>query len=88
MSPFLAPAPPRVLAHRGLALDAPENTMMAFFAAVDAGATFLETDAHATADGVAVLAHDPSLDRVAGQDVVIERTLWQDLAQIDLGQGE
>ena len=88
MSPFLAPAPPRVLAHRGLALDAPENTMMAFIAAVDAGATFLETDAHATADGVAVLAHDPSLDRVAGQDVVIVRTLAQDLFEIDLGQGE
>ena len=62
--------------------------MMAFIAAVDAGATFLETDVHATADGVAVLAHDPSLDRVAGTDVVIERTLWRDLQQIDLGQGE
>jgi glycerophosphoryl diester phosphodiesterase len=77
-----------VLAHRGLALAAPENTMLAFIAAVDAGATFLETDAHATADGVAVLAHDPGLDRVAGTDVVIERTLWRDLQQIDLGQGE
>ncbi|WP_343917111.1 glycerophosphodiester phosphodiesterase [Agrococcus citreus] len=88
MSPFLSPAPPRVLAHRGLALAAPENTMLAFIAAVDAGATFLETDAHATADGVAVLAHDPGLDRVAGTDVVIERTLWRDLQQIDLGQGE
>ncbi|MET4100204.1 glycerophosphoryl diester phosphodiesterase [Agrococcus sp. UYP10] len=88
MSPYLTPAPPRVLAHRGLALGAPENTMMAFIAAVDAGARFLETDVHATADGVAVLAHDPGLDRVAGTDVVIERTLWRDLQQIDLGQGE
>lgn len=88
MNSFLTPAPPRVLAHRGLALDAPENTMMAFIAAVDAGATFLETDVHATADGVAVLAHDPGLDRVAGRDVVIERTLWHDLRAIDLGQGE
>lgn len=62
--------------------------MMAFIAAVDAGATYLETDTHATADGVAVLAHDPALDRVAGRDVVIEQTLWRDLSQIDLGQGE
>lgn len=62
--------------------------MLAFIAAVDAGATFLETDVHATADGVAVLAHDPGLDRIAGTDVVIERTLWRDLQQIDLGQGE
>ncbi|GEK81220.1 glycerophosphodiester phosphodiesterase family protein [Agrococcus baldri] len=88
MSGFLTPAPPRVLAHRGLALDVPENTMLAFIAAVDAGATFLETDVHATADGVAVLAHDPGLDRVAGRDVVIEQTLWKDLGEIDLGQGE
>lgn len=88
MTPFLTPAPPRVLAHRGLAVRAPENTMMAFIAAVDAGATFLETDAHATADGVAVLAHDPGLDRVAGRDLVIEQTLRKDLDEIDLGQGE
>lgn len=88
MSSFLTPRPPRVLAHRGLALTAPENTLMAFIAAVDAGATFLETDVHASADGVAVLAHDPDLDRVAGRDVVIEQTLWKDLGAIDLGQGE
>ncbi|SDR65840.1 glycerophosphodiester phosphodiesterase family protein [Agrococcus carbonis] len=87
MTPFLTPTPPRVLAHRGLAVGAPENTMLAFIAAVDAGATFLETDVHATADGVAVIAHDPSLDRVAGRDVVIEQTLWRDLQGIDLGQG-
>ncbi|UOW00414.1 glycerophosphodiester phosphodiesterase family protein [Agrococcus sp. SCSIO52902] len=85
---YLTPAPPRVLAHRGLALEAPENTMRAFIAALDAGATFLETDVHATADGVAVIAHDPSLDRVAGRDIVIEETLWQDLSEIDLGQSE
>ncbi|WP_413320101.1 glycerophosphodiester phosphodiesterase family protein [Agrococcus sp. 1P02AA] len=88
MTTFLTPAPPRVLAHRGLALGAPENSMLAFIAAVDAGATFLETDVHATADGVAVLAHDPALDRVAGRDIVIERTLWKDLGAVDLGQGE
>ncbi|WP_405216543.1 glycerophosphodiester phosphodiesterase family protein [Agrococcus sp. Ld7] len=88
MTTYLSTGPPRALAHRGLAVGAPENTMMAFIAAVDAGATFLETDAHATADGVAVLAHDPALDRVAGRDVVIEETLWKDLAEIDLGQDE
>lgn len=88
MTDFLIPAPPRVLAHRGLAVHAPENSMLAFMHALDAGATFLETDVHATADGVAVVAHDPSLDRVAGRDIRIEQTLWQDLAEIDLGEGE
>ncbi|WP_306233390.1 glycerophosphodiester phosphodiesterase family protein [Agrococcus beijingensis] len=87
MTGYLTPAPPRVLAHRGLAIDLPENTMLAFIAAVDAGARFLETDVHASADGVAVIAHDSSLDRVAGRDVAVERTLWKDLQEIDLGMG-
>lgn len=52
---------PRILAHRGLALEAPENSVAAFQAALAAGATHLETDVRATADGVAVLVHDPQL---------------------------
>ncbi len=52
---------PRILAHRGLALEAPENSIAAFEAAMAAGATHLETDVRATADGVAVLVHDPDL---------------------------
>lgn len=88
MTRYLDGLPPRVLAHRGLAVDAPENSMLAFVHAMDAGASYLETDVHATADGVAVLAHDPSLDRVAGHDLTIEAMLWQDLAAVDLGRGE
>ncbi|WP_404313358.1 glycerophosphodiester phosphodiesterase [Agrococcus terreus] len=88
MTQYLDGLPPRVLAHRGLAVDAPENSMLAFVHAMDAGASYLETDVHATADGVAVLAHDPSLDRVAGRDLTIETMLWQDLAAVDLGRGE
>lgn len=57
---------PRVLAHRGLATGAPENTMLAVASAVAAGATHVETDVHATLDGVAVVSHDPDLGRVAG----------------------
>jgi glycerophosphoryl diester phosphodiesterase len=52
---------PRIIAHRGLALDAPQNSVDAFRAALAAGATHLETDVRATADGTAVLVHDPQL---------------------------
>jgi glycerophosphoryl diester phosphodiesterase len=52
---------PRILAHRGLALDVPQNSIDAFRAAVAAGATHLETDVRASADGAAVLVHDPAL---------------------------
>ncbi|WAC65947.1 glycerophosphodiester phosphodiesterase family protein [Agrococcus sp. SL85] len=88
MTQYLTGRPPRVLAHRGLAVAAPENSMLAFVHAMDAGATYLETDVHATADGVAVLAHDATLDRVAGTDVAIGTTLRKDLLGVDLGHGE
>ncbi|MBK5239566.1 MAG: hypothetical protein JJE28_10740, partial [Actinomycetales bacterium] len=52
---------PRILAHRGLAQNADENTIAAFGAAFGAGAQILETDVRATADGVAVLIHDAFL---------------------------
>lgn len=51
---------PRIIAHRGLATDAPQNGPAAFRAALEAGATHLETDARATSDGHAVLVHDPA----------------------------
>jgi glycerophosphoryl diester phosphodiesterase len=77
-----------VLAHRGLALEAPENTLLAFLAAVGIGATHVETDVNASSDGVAVISHDPALDRVAGREVRIRDLTFEQLREIDLGQGQ
>lgn len=85
---FLDGGPPRVIAHRGLALDAPENTLLAFLRALSAGATHLETDIHVSADGVAVIAHDPDLGRVAGRDVQVSQLTMPELRRIDLGHGQ
>lgn len=59
---YFEPAPPRILAHRGLAVDMPENTIGAFMAAFNLGVTHMETDAQVTKDDVAVLWHDPTLE--------------------------
>jgi len=55
---------PLAMAHRGFSLGGLENSMAAFRAAVDLGFGHLETDVHTTADGVLVLFHDESLDRI------------------------
>lgn len=85
---YFSPAPPRVLAHRGLALHAPENTLLAFLHAVNAGATHVETDVHGSADGVAMISHDPDLKRVAGREVKVSQLTAPELRRVALGEGQ
>lgn len=85
---YFSPAPPRVLAHRGLAIDAPENTMLAFAHALTLGVTHLETDVHGSADGVAMISHDPDLTRLAGRRVRVEQLTSHELRRVPLGAGQ
>ena len=85
---FFSPAPPRVLAHRGLALEAPENTLLAFSKAIAVGVTHLETDVHASADGVAMVSHDPDLSRLVGRKVAVGQLTSHELRRIALGAGQ
>jgi glycerophosphoryl diester phosphodiesterase len=48
---------PLVIAHRGASRQAPENTLAAFAAAIDAGCDAVELDVRRTADGVLVAHH-------------------------------
>lgn len=54
------------IAHRGYTHDgAPENVLPAFQAAITKGFHYIETDVAWTSDGVAVLLHDPTINRTA-----------------------
>ena len=86
-SSFFPDTTPLVIAHRGLALAHPENTLPAFEAAISAGADILETDVHVSRDGQVVIAHDPNLDRVAGRSGAVSDFTAHQLADIDLGGG-
>ncbi|KAH9892409.1 PLC-like phosphodiesterase [Xylariomycetidae sp. FL2044] len=68
--------PPQAIAHRGFKALAPENTLLAFRAAVEVGAHAIETDLHLTRDGVVVLSHDGTLRRCFGDPARVRDVAW------------
>ena len=74
--PFVEQGRVEAIAHRGGDLAGTENTLEAFQAAVDLGYRHLETDVHATRDGVLVAFHDTTLDRVTDSSgAIAQRTI-------------
>jgi len=76
---------PFVVAHRGDSGNAPENTLPAFSAALDAGAPVLECDVHLSRDGVVVVIHDETVDRTTGGVGVVDDLPWDELGRLDAG---
>ena len=86
--PFLDTAGPVAIAHRGGAGPWPENTMPAFENAARLGYGYIETDVHATLDGVLVAFHDQHLDRVTDTTGAIAEHRWSDLRAVRVGGSE
>ena len=79
---------PKVLyGHRGAARERPENTLVSFERAVEAGADAIETDVHVTRDGALVLAHDETGARMAGDPRAIRDVSLDEIARWDVGWG-
>ena len=81
LHPYLQHRHPIAFAHRGGAGDWPENTLPAFAGAVDLGYTYVETDAHVTADGVVLAFHDDRLDRVTTMVGRINEMPWSEVSR-------
>lgn len=91
---YLTPLRPRILAHRGFwwtdVTEDPiaENSIRAFAAAEALGAKYVETDARATRDGVAVLLHDPDFVTADGKKHQIRDVDSSELARLTLSTGD
>ncbi len=85
---FLDGPTPLAMAHRGGAIEHLENTMPAFQACVDLGYRYLETDVRVTADGVLVVFHDPTLERVTDRPGRVEHLSWAEVSKARIGGRE
>ena len=78
---------PLVMAHRGGGNEHPENSLVAFEAMRAQGFTYMETDAHVTSDGVAVISHDPILDRITDGVGFISHHTWREISKFHDASG-
>jgi glycerophosphoryl diester phosphodiesterase len=83
--PFFDTRRPQVFAHRGGSALAPENTIAAFDNGLALGARGLELDVHLSADGVAVVHHDRTLERTTNLAGPIAGRTADELARADAG---
>jgi glycerophosphoryl diester phosphodiesterase len=88
VSAYLDGPGPIALAHRGGGLEVPENSRAAVEHTVSLGLGYLETDVHATSDGVVVLSHDPTVDRVTDGTGAVGEMTWDRLARLRDRSGE
>jgi len=70
-------------AHQGGAWEGPSSTLHAIEAAIAAGATGIELDVHATADGHLVVCHDETVDRTTQASGAIASMDWEEIARLD-----
>jgi glycerophosphoryl diester phosphodiesterase len=85
VKPFLSLPGPWLVAHRGGAALAPENTLPAFDRGVALGADCLELDVRRTRDGEVVIFHDRDTGRITGEAGQVEERRWDELRALDAG---
>ncbi|MDR6101832.1 glycerophosphoryl diester phosphodiesterase [Agrobacterium larrymoorei] len=73
-----------IVAHRGIWIDAPENSLLSIRRAIEASYDVIEIDVRRTADGEFVLLHDDTLERMAGADSEPEQMTLAELTSLAL----
>src|SRR6201997_3027282 len=70
-------------AHQGGAWESPSSTLHAITHALEVGATAIELDVHATADGELVVCHDATVDRTTAAKGNIASFTLAELRELD-----
>lgn len=73
-----------ICAHRGFSENYPENTMIAFRKAIEAGANGIEFDVQKTKDGVLVIMHDERVDRTTNGTGHLKDFTLQELKDLEI----
>lgn len=76
---------PLIVAHRGASALAPENTLAAFERAIEDGADGIEFDVRLAKDGVPVIFHDSTLQRMAQKRIRTSNFTSAELRALDIG---
>jgi glycerophosphoryl diester phosphodiesterase len=84
---FFRQCPTRVVGHRGAPLKALENTIESFDRAEADGADAVELDVRLTADGEAVIVHDPEIV-ASGRRVPVAQLTMPELLEAEIVRGE
>ena len=83
--PALVSDRPLLIAHRGGAALAPENTLEAFRNAIRLGVDALQLDVRLTADGALVVIHDETVDRTTNGSGLVRDMTLAELQALDAG---
>tara|TARA_R110000751_G_scaffold188874_1_gene294844 strand:- start:343 stop:1038 length:696 start_codon:yes stop_codon:yes gene_type:complete len=78
----------QIIAHRGFSGKYPENTMLSFDKAIEAGATMLEFDLQLTKDNDVVVFHDECARRLCNRQLTVRYSGRDALKELDVGGEE
>ena len=76
----------KIVAHRGYSGLYPENTMLAFQKAVEAGADEIELDIQMSRDGQVVVFHDESMERLSGHKAFLRDMDYEELRKLNVAK--
>ena len=74
---------PVTIAHQGGNKIYPDESLLAFTNAINMGIQVIEFDIHRTKDGIIVINHDQTIDRLTNGTGLIREMSWVELQQVD-----